>query len=215
VADGAVEALKWIALLCMVVDHVNAALYGRELGLLADVVGRVAMPLFAGVFGYNLARPGVDLAKVQFRLVGFGLLALPAHAYLFGMAGFWPLNILYTFALAVFVIRQLQAGRAGLALAAFVVGGFFVEYWWPGVALVLACWAATRSPRQSVGDVAAVGFALAALCLLVNGNAFGLLAVPVAVLVARWAPSVPRLRGWFLWFYPLHLFALALIVQAM
>ena len=63
VSSGAIEALKWLALACMVVDHVNAVFFARELGTWADVIGRVAFPLFAGVFGYNLARPGVGPAQ--------------------------------------------------------------------------------------------------------------------------------------------------------
>lgn len=213
VSSGAIEALKWIALACMVVDHVNAALYGRELGLVADVIGRVAMPLFAGVFGYNLARPGLDIARVLRRLVGFGLLALPVHAALFGWLGLWPLNILLTFALAAWIILELQAGRTWLAFGAFVAGGFLVEYWWPGIALVLAVWAMSRSQRPTPADLLAVGLSLVALCVLVNHNAYALLAVPIAFVVVQLAPQVPRLRWWFWWFYPVHLAALWIFLQ--
>jgi hypothetical protein len=211
VSSGAIEALKWLALLCMVVDHVNAALYGRELGVLADVVGRIALPLFACVFGFNLARPGADAGRALWRLLLAGAIALPAHAALFGVWGLWPLNILFTFALAAWVVIVLRAGHARLALASFVLGGALVEYWWPGVALVLATYAAARSPRLTVADAVAVGLALVGLCVLVNGNAYALLAVPLALVVVHLAPHVPRLRGWFLWFYPAHLWVLALV----
>jgi hypothetical protein len=214
VSSGAIEALKWLALLCMVVDHVNAALYGRELGVLADVVGRIALPLFACVFGFNLARPGVDAGRVMLRLLLAGALAVPAHAALFGYYGPWPFNILFTFALAAWIVVLLRARCPGVALASFVVGGALVEYWWPGVALVLATYAAARSPRLTVADAVAVGLALVGLCVLVNGNAYALLAVPLALVVVYLAPHVPRLRGWFLWFYPVHLCVLALVVHA-
>lgn len=214
VSSGAIEALKWIALACMVVDHVNAVFFHRELGLLADVVGRTALPIFAGVFGYNLARPGVDLERVLQRLAVVGVLAIPAHAALFGYVGLWPLNILLTFAAASWVVLELERGRTALALGVFVFGGALVEYWWPGIALVLACWAAARSPRPGLEDLGAVGLSLAGLCVLVNGNAYALLAVPVVALVALLEPQVPRLRRWFLWFYPLHLVALWVLSKA-
>jgi hypothetical protein len=79
------------------------------------------------------------------------------------------------------------------------------------VALVLATYAAARSPRLTVADAVAVGLALVGLCVLVNGNAYALLAVPLALVVVHLAPHVPRLRGWFLWFYPAHLWVLALV----
>lgn len=214
VSSGAIEALKWIALACMVVDHANAVFYDRQWGLWADVIGRIALPLFACVFGYNLARPGADIARILRRLVLAGLLAAPAHLVLFGAIGPWPANILLTFAAAAWVLLELQAGRTALAFGIFVVGGALVEYWWPGIALVLATWAMARSPRPTGADLAAVGLSLVALCVLVNGNAYALLAVPVAAAVIAWAPTVPRLRGWFLWFYPVHLVALALLVYA-
>jgi uncharacterized membrane protein len=61
--NGTVELLKWFALLAMVVDHVNAVFYARELGAWATVVGRLAMPVFSIVLAYNLARPGADLRR--------------------------------------------------------------------------------------------------------------------------------------------------------
>src|SRR5690606_25927249 len=111
ISSGAIEAMKWLALLCMVVDHVNAVFYERELGIVADAIGRIAMPLFAGVFGYNLARPGIDVGKILRRLVLVALLATPVHAALFGVLGPWPFNILWTFAAAAWVVTELQAGR--------------------------------------------------------------------------------------------------------
>lgn len=212
VSSGAIEALKWLALACMVVDHINAAFYGRELGLLADVIGRQAMPLFAAVFGYNLARPGADIGRALRRLLLFGALATPAYVALFGLVGLWPLNILFTFAVAAWVILELQAGRAWHATVAFVLGSALVEYWWPGVALVVVVWMVARSPRPLV-FMPALGLTLAALCIVSNGNSYALLSVPLALLVVHAAPTVPRLRWWFWWFYPTHLAALALFVS--
>ena len=99
----------------------------------------------------------------------------------------------------------MQAGRAAFAFGIFVAGGFLVEYAWPGIALVLATWAAARSPRPGAADLGAVALALVGLCLLVNGNAWALFAVPVALALAWLRPEVPRLRWWFWWFYPVHL----------
>lgn len=208
-SSGGVEALKWVALLAMVADHVNAVFYARELGTWATATGRVAMPLFAIVLGYNLARLGADRAACLRRLLLFGALALPAHAYLFAQAGgWWPLNIMATFAVAVGVLVLQERGQGMAALALFLLGGAFAEYWWPGVVLVLAVCVYARRPgtREAVAVVAS----LLALCA-VNGNAWALLALPLVVAASAAELRVPRLRWVFWWFYPVHLATLAAV----
>ena len=207
---GQIEVLKWLAVAAMVVDHINAALYARELGTWADVIGRIAFPVFACVFGHNLARPGVDLAKVIRWLVLFGTVAFPVHAYLFATAVVWPLNVLFTFAVAAGVIHFMERDETLPAVLLFVLGGLLVEYWWPGVALVVATYGWTKYRHQS-GWWAAM-LSLGALCVL-NGNLWALLMLPVAEIVRgfTWA-NVPRSRWAFYLFYPLHLAVLAAIV---
>lgn len=210
--SGTLEAAKWLALVCMVVDHVNAVFFDRSLGLGAEVVGRLAMPLFSLVLAYNLARPGLDLDRVLNRLALFGLAALPWHAGLFAqVGGWWPLNILSTFAVAVLVIRELEAGRFWLAGLFFVAGGSLVEYWWPGVALVVVAFYRFRSPTPLASPVT-LFFSLLTLCL-VNGNPWALLAIPLLHGLNRLDLQVPRLR-WVFWaFYPVHLCVLWLLVH--
>nr|WEG85486.1 trbP [Escherichia coli] len=57
IADGTIEALKWLALLAMTGDHVNKYLFNGTLPYLFEA-GRLALPLFVFVLAYNLARPG-------------------------------------------------------------------------------------------------------------------------------------------------------------
>lgn len=209
-SSGTVEALKWAALLAMVVDHVNAAFFARELGTVADVVGRIAFPLFAIVLGYNLARPGASRAATAKRLAIFGLLALPAHAYLFAaVGGWWPLNVLATFAVAVAVIAFAEARMYLVAVVVFVVFGAFVEYWWPGVALVVAAWAYTRHSGPLAAAAVLVG--LLGVCV-VNGNGWALLALPLLAMAARVDIPLRRHPSAFWVAYPAHLAAIAAAV---
>lgn len=196
----------------MILDHVNAVFYARELGTWAEIIGRLAMPLFAGVFGYNLARPGADVARALRRLVLVGILATPAYAGLFGLVGIWPGNILLTFAVAAWVILELEQDRPGRALAAFLLGGALVEFWWPGVGLVVACWIMASSSRPWL-HLPAVLACLAALCVVVNGNAWAALSVPLAAFLVAVDPRVPRLAWVFWWIYPVHLVALWILAQ--
>ena len=56
--NGGAESLKWLALLLMVGDHLNKYLFNGTLPVLFEA-GRICAPLFALVFAWNLARPGV------------------------------------------------------------------------------------------------------------------------------------------------------------
>ncbi|WP_172838976.1 TraX family protein [Legionella micdadei] len=48
--------MKWIALVSMTIDHINRFFYASSIQTLY-CIGRLAMPLFAFIFAYNLARP--------------------------------------------------------------------------------------------------------------------------------------------------------------
>jgi hypothetical protein len=53
-ADGSVEALKWLALVLMTIDHINHFIFKMQIPVMSDL-GRLAMPLFGFVLAYNLA----------------------------------------------------------------------------------------------------------------------------------------------------------------
>lgn len=209
ITSGSLELLKWLALAAMIVDHVNVVFYDRMLPQPAEVIGRLAMPLFALVFGYNLARPMTSATNTALRLAIAAAIAAPVHAALFAQAaGWYPLNVLATFAVAALVIAAIEQGRTRTAIALFVVGGALVEYWWPGLALVIAAWAYTRQP----GGKAAAGLlvAFAGLCM-VNGNAWALLALVPLLALSRVDVAIPRTGYAILALYPLHLVALWLL----
>lgn len=88
VADGTIEALKWLGVALMTVDHANKYLF-NETSSAAFAAGRFALPIFAFVLAYNLARPDA-LARGAYkrtagRLLLFGLLATPAFIALGGL----------------------------------------------------------------------------------------------------------------------------------
>ena len=214
VSDGTLEALKWLALLLMTVDHVNKFLFnGTNDAVFA--AGRVALPLFVFVLAYNLARPGVlecgGYARTIWRLAVFGALATPAFYSMGGLnAALRPLNIMFTL-LVLTVILNLIEGRTTGKLAAavvFIAGGAGVEYWWPALAFGLAVWWYCKRP-----GVLPLVLALVALAALrfVNGNLWALAAVPLILFASLIDLPVPRLQWIFYAYYPLHLFALCSI----
>ena len=215
--DGAAEALKWLAAVLMVLDHVNKyALAGAEPAVFA--AGRLVLPIFACVVGFNLARPealarGVH-RRMALRLAIVGAIATVPFIALGGLGwGWWPLNVMFTLLVAVLAMRLLDQGgtaRAWAAIALVLIGGAFVEYWWPGVAIVMLVCAYTRRPSWWL--LAAWVSAVASL-VLINRNAWALASFPVIALAAWASPAVPRLRWAFYAFYPAHLAALWIFLR--
>ena len=203
--DGSLEALKWLALALMVLDHVNTFLYNRTLPG-AYQAGRVVFPLFAFVLAFNLARPqalerGIHV-RVMGRLALFGLLATPPYLVLVGR--WWPLNILFTLlagVATVYGIARRDVAGVVLAALAFAVGGLLGDYLYPGVTMLVAAWAWCREPN---GRRFALWVLSVAALVLVNFNFWALVAVPLVLLAMRVDLRVPRLRWLFYAFYPAH-----------
>ena len=205
--SGTLEALKWFALVCMLVDHANTVLFDRTLGDLAMVVGRLAFPIFAIVFGYNLARRNADPPKLAIKLVVLGLLSSPLYAPLLGV---WPVNILFTLALAALVVAWQRGWYAWFEVwPTVIVGGALVDYLWPGVALVVGASMYFRRPGPA--GLSVMAFAFAGMCLLNPAAPWSLLALPVLLAASRIDLAVPRWRWAFHLAYPLHLAALCIM----
>lgn len=214
-ADGSVEALKWVALVLMTVDHVNKYLFNATLPI-AFEVGRLCLPIFVTLLAYNLARPGAfergAHVRTMLRLTAFGIIATVPFVALGGLAGgWWPLNVLFTLLLitgALYLVEKGGTTSFWLAAVLILVGGALVEFWWMAVALGLASWWFFKRP--SWASAAAVVLACASLWIP-NGNGWALAALPLIVAASRLDLRVPRLKWAFYAFYPAHLAALWLI----
>ncbi len=217
-ADGSLEAIKWVALALMVFDHVNKYLYAEKLPVIFQV-GRIVMPMFGFVLAYNLARPdalarGVH-GRMLVRLTLMGLAASPMVVILNGLLvtanAWWPLNILFTLLLVVSLTNLIDRGGAkcyALAAALFILGGAFVEYLWMGVLCCLGAWLFCREARPGRLTL----WFLGTLSLtLVNGNAWGVVAIPIVLLVRRVRLPLPRRTWVFYAFYPAHLLLLLIV----
>ena len=214
-ADGTVEALKWLALLLMTLDHINKHLFDAKLPGVFEAA-RLCMPLFGFVLAYNLARPGALLrgthVRAMKRLAFFGTLASPFFMGLGGLIwGWWPLNIMFLLLLATGLIYLIEKGGAAHLIAAgvvFFIGGMFVEFWWIGLAYCLAAWWYCKSPNQAA--LILWGMA-AALLYVINGNYWALLALPLIFAAPYINIKMPRFRYAFYMYYPAHLAVLLLL----
>lgn len=214
IADGSLEALKWVALVLMLGDHVNKYLLHEGIGFLY-ALGRMVMPIFGFVLMHNLCRPtalgrGVH-ARVLKRLLVFGVLSTPAFAYL---VGWWPLNILFTLFTATLIVYLWERGGATrrlLAFAVFVFGGALIEFWWPALLCCLGAWAFLKKP--TAWRLALWALATGSLAGI-NGNFAAVIALPLIWGATRVDIPMPRLRWVFYAFYPAHLTALALLLAS-
>jgi hypothetical protein len=209
VSDGSLEALKWLALLLMVADHINKYLLHDASHTLFNA-GRIAMPLFVFVLAYNLARPDAYKcgahSRTMKRLALFGLLATPPFIALGCLlAGWWPLNILFTLlsltTICYFLEQQTISGYL-IACAVFIVGGSSVEFWWPALAFGIALWWYCKTPQLTPLIIAMV--ALLSL-RIINSNYWAFAALPILITSTAVNIPMPRYKWLFYYFYPAHL----------
>lgn len=229
--DGALDLLKWLALLSMVLDHLRYVGYSVDL---LYVPGRLAFPWFCLAMAANLARTGATTTDGQWRYLGWLLLfsALSEIPYQMYIPDPDTLNVLPTLTLGLLVARGWQDRRlqsrllavVALALAAlfpqWLMFGFF------GVLLPLATLLVIRRPWY---------FSLlpGLVCLAANqwevlfysariGNraAFlGIAACLIAPLLGLFLLrhtrhfQPPPMRRWAYALYPLHFLLLLLVRQ--
>jgi hypothetical protein len=204
--DGTLEGLKWLALVLMVLDHVDKYFFHEQYQIVF-FAGRICMPLFALILAYNLARPDSlesgRYSRILRKLALFGALAMPAY-WLLGVP-FFVLNIMFTLAIGVLCIWLINEGGAlnkTIALLAFFILSALVEFWWFGAAVIIVSWYFFNKP--SVVSAALVVAAIASLAI-VNRNFYALLALPIFFGAQYVKVAVPRLRHVFYVIYPAHL----------
>ena len=212
IANGTLEAIKWLALVLMTLDHINKYLFDHKLPVCFEL-GRLAMPLFVFVLAYNLARPGSLAAGAHWRtgkrLALYGSVAsVPYIAQGTVLGGWWPLNIMFTLLAATAMYWLIEHGgrvQTTLAIAVFSLSGALVEYWWPALTLALACWFYCRHPSLNRLAVLVVA---TALLWLVNRNLWALAALPIMLAAPRITLPTPRIPYVFYVYYPAHLVVL-------
>lgn len=137
------DVLKCVALISMLIDHMNDILLSPS-SLLLYAVGRMAMPLFALIFAFNMAKqPGraQELAKRQWK---WAIITQPFFAFAFyGHQPWYALNILFIFAVCsqlvawVYPRTQYCWIKSILLIAIFAWPLSLASYGLAGIAFVL------------------------------------------------------------------------------
>ncbi|MHC8388882.1 TraX family protein [Pseudomonas sp. MDT2-39-1] len=229
--DGALDLLKWLALLSMVLDHLRYVGYSVDI---LYVPGRLAFPWFCLAMAANLARPRAVTTDGQGRYLGWLLLfstisEIPYRMYIPDPN---TLNVLPSLALGLLVARGWQQETLQsrlLAVGALTLAALFPErlmFGFFGVLLPLVMLLVIKRPWY---------FSLlpGLVCLAANqwevlyysarfGNSaaiFGiatcLMAPMVGLLLLRHAGRLkppPPMRRWAYALYPAH-FLLLLVLR--
>jgi hypothetical protein len=231
--DRALDLLKWLALLSMVLDHL------RYVGYSADwlyVPGRLAFPWFCLAMAANLERAAAVTTSGQWRYLGWLLLfsAVSEIPYRMYIPNPDTLNVLPTLALGLLVVRgwQDEALQARLlAVGAIVLAALFPErlmFGFFGVLLPLVMLLVIRRPWYFAllpGLVCLAGNQWQVLYYAVRlGNHVAVAAIATC-LIAPWlglfllrhAQGVkpPPMRRWAYALYPLHFVALLALRQVL
>lgn len=136
------ELLRWLALTCMVIDHVAFIFLDRETAQPLRAIGRIAWPLFAFLLAYNVAVRHVPPAKYLWPLALFTVLSQLPHWLAFSSSWVNIIGTLLLGALALHVLEERRTGRLSglLIVTAVLLLSTFVEYGTAGVLLVAGCW---------------------------------------------------------------------------
>ena len=227
--DGALDLLKWLALLAMVLDHL------RYVGFSADwlyVPGRLAFPWFCLAMAANLARIGAS--ALPWRYLGWLLLfgAVSEVPYRLFFPEGATLNVLPTLTLGLLVARSWQTPTLearGLAVGALLLSAWFsaqLMFGFFGVLLPLALLLVIRRPwyfavLPGVVCVAAnqwralYGAAWLGNAVALWGLVACLLAPVLGLLLLRQAGRIPppAMRRWAYALYPAHFLVLLVVRQ--
>ena len=127
--DGALDLLKWLALLSMVLDHLRYVGYSVDL---LYVPGRLAFPWFCLAMAANLSRARSMTEGGQWRYLGWLLLfsAISEIPYRLFMPEPDTLNVMPTLVLGLLVARGWQYNSLQtrlLAVGALVLAALFSE----------------------------------------------------------------------------------------
>lgn len=214
-SSGSMEALKWLAVLLMTLDHVNVYLLNSTHPWMF-IAGRLALPLFAWVLASNLARAHSDnpslALRVLDRLLPCMLIAeLPYRALNYAVVGFLPLNILFTLGAGVAIIALLESHwrfRLLLAILFFLLSGQFIDYGWAGSGLLVSIWYFLRQP----GLLRILPLLAAMLAInSINTNQWAYAALVPLLIATHYPIALPRLRNVLYVYYPVHLAVIVIL----
>ena len=211
---GQLEAVKWVALAFMLLEHFWRYAIG-EMPPAVYQAGRIAFPLFAFALALGLgSKPCVAVRVVLGRIFAWGLVAQVAG--LLVDVPLTRLNVLFTLGLGLLSAYAFSCEprwwRAAIFAVPIAILGWHCEFGLWGAGLVFALLQLARSGWQSRNYWLLTGLMLVTLSIP-NRSMSALLAVPAVYLVILSGITVSRIRRVFYWIYVAQFPAFALMRQ--
>lgn len=206
-------ALKWIAMISMLIDHTGAVLFPQYIQM--RIIGRLAFPIYCFLLVEGAVHTR-DIRKYELRLLLFALASeLPFDLAFYTRMDFRHQNVFFTLFLGLVVVEQYQKHREKLSsfiifLIVMVLAEVLnTDYGAAGIIFVLLFYLLYQ---YKVGKQAV--FAAANFLMYGSGvQAYaGFAAFPMLLYNGKRGPSM---KYFFYVFYPLHLLALWLICKIM
>lgn len=203
--DKALDALKWIAIITMTIDHVGY-MFLPDIAELR-IIGRIAFPLFAYLIAQGMRNTRAKAAYTK-RLFIFALIAQIPFYFMFESA---MLNVLFTFAAGAILCT---VGPKFLLL--YIPAMFIIpfEYSWWGMLLVPIFYYLHKSKKTAiiiaVASLGAFAYLENIMIQMAAVAAFFLIVKKDVLSSFNW--PVPN-KYFFYWFYPAHLAVLVMLNQ--
>jgi hypothetical protein len=211
--------LHWIAAGTMLLDHIGAFVFHDEFPILR-IIGRIAFPLYALMIaeGFRHTR---SWSKYFVRVLILALVSqIPILIISIQIGYMLSLNILFGFALAILALKCIRWGWRGIlitAVATIAVAILKIDYSILTILLPVFFYLAQsikEAPLRIIVSACTILFALS-FQLIDNpwfATPYILLAIPFVCLYNGKKGSLAAPRWIRYSFYPLHLFAIAIML---
>jgi hypothetical protein len=207
--DVSREALKWIAVATMTVDHVGAIFYPNYVVL--RIIGRISFPLFSylAALGFETTR---NIKKYFIRLLLFGLVSQVPFYLATGSGIFEHLNIFFTLSFGILFILFLEKKSLWFVLP-ILVSFLNFDYGVYGILLIGSMHILRKDKETGIAAIVLLNLLFLFQWSL---QIFSLLALPIILLYnsgflmkvneSRGIKAYPVWRKYFFYvYYPLHL----------
>jgi len=201
--------LKWIAMICMLIDHMGAVLFPQYIQM--RIIGRLAFPIYCFLLVEGAVHTS-DIRKYEKRLLLFAVLSeLPFDLAFYGKVSLGHQNVFFTLLLGLVVIEQYQRKREKLnnvlifILAMVAAEILHTDYGAGGIVLIFCFFVL----YQNVFIKQAVFILANSLIYGIGVQIYaGLAAIPMLLYNGKRGPGM---KYFFYIFYPAHLLILYLI----
>ena len=170
-SPAALDMVKLLALLAMIIDHTNTVFLSPAWPMMY-ALGRMAFPLFTLIWAMNVQRTPERLQKRANRLWIWAIITQPVFSLAFlHHQPWWALNILFVFAgVTQLIALQYRHGRKGM-LAGYLILALMIwplepeSYGLAGITLAISMATLSGSGMPGGKRMAVAGVVLSLICL--------------------------------------------------